>query len=141
MYKYRICYHVCSFAGIKLYFKCRFEYLSAILNPVVLNRLINLIQVNLYQLNFPQGIFIFILYVVCNDNLKKIWKKLLGISGHDDKRSHTSLPYSKSKGRLSVVCSSRASFRFSSLIEKLGHTNFASTFYYFPGRMQFYVTS
>lgn len=46
-----------------------------------------------------QGIFIFILYVVLNDNLKKVWRKLLNIADAD-KPSHSSVPYSRSKGKL-----------------------------------------
>jgi len=47
--------------------------------------------------NSTQGIFIFFLYVVMNDNLKKVWRKLLNISD-SDKPSHSSVPYSRSKG-------------------------------------------
>ena len=44
-----------------------------------------------------QGIFIFILYVALNDNLKKVWRKLLNIAD-SDKPTHSSVPYSRSKG-------------------------------------------
>ncbi|KAL5258127.1 hypothetical protein ACHWQZ_G012924 [Mnemiopsis leidyi] len=47
--------------------------------------------------NSTQGIFIFILYVALNDNLKKVWRKLLNIAD-SDKPSHSSVPYSRSKG-------------------------------------------
>ena len=54
----------------------------------------------------PQGISIFILYVVLNDNLKKVWRKLLNISD-SDKPSHSSVPYSRSKGNGSRGVTSR----------------------------------
>ncbi|XP_063695070.1 adhesion G-protein coupled receptor G7-like isoform X2 [Bolinopsis microptera] len=52
--------------------------------------------------NSTQGIFIFILYVVMNDNLKKVWSKLLNIAD-SDKPSHSSVPYSRSKDRSEIV--------------------------------------
>ena len=49
-----------------------------------------------------QGILIFVIYVVLNDTLKKVWLKLLGMA-EGDKTTSSSVPYSRSKGENAQV--------------------------------------
>lgn len=49
-------------------------------------------------LNSTQGIWIFILYVIMNESLRKVWLQLIGSSTPS---SHSTVPYSRSKGGFS----------------------------------------